>query len=74
LIPACPSAGPTGGAGVALPPEIWSFNFFVMFLAIFKIGILNIEFGTRNEYRSNILSLVPIVVDTTEFFLYRQGL
>jgi hypothetical protein len=34
LIPACPSAGPTGGAGVALPAGITNFNFFVIFFAI----------------------------------------
>src|SRR6266446_8526017 len=32
--PCCPSAGPTGGAGVACPPGHWSFTFAVITLAI----------------------------------------
>ena len=35
LIPAGPSAVPTGGAGVALPAVITNFIFFVIFFAIF---------------------------------------
>src|SRR6266850_6162920 len=31
---ACPSAGPTGGAGVALPAAIWSFTDPVAFFAM----------------------------------------
>src|SRR5437016_2223466 len=31
---ACPSAGPTGGAGVALPAAIWSFTEPVAFFAM----------------------------------------
>src|SRR3954449_10548764 len=32
--PCCPSAGPTGGAGVAWPPGHWSFTFAVITFAI----------------------------------------
>src|SRR6478609_4415369 len=34
--PCCPSAGPTGGAGVACPPVHWSFTFAVTTLAIVR--------------------------------------
>src|ERR1700758_3568138 len=34
LICAWPSAGPTGGAGVALPAAIWSFTYPLIFFAI----------------------------------------
>src|SRR4051794_4015556 len=34
LTPCCPSAGPTGGAGVAWPPGHWSFTFAVTTLAM----------------------------------------
>src|SRR6185437_6632018 len=34
LTPCCPSAGPTGGAGFACPPGIWSLIIVRTFLAI----------------------------------------
>src|SRR2546429_2835212 len=34
LTPCCPSAGPTGGAGFACPPGIWSLMIVRTFLAI----------------------------------------
>src|SRR5690349_6793950 len=34
LTPCCPSAGPTGGAGVACPPGHWSLTFAVITFAI----------------------------------------
>jgi len=34
LICACPSAGPTGGAGVALPAAIWSFTCVCTFFGL----------------------------------------
>jgi len=33
FIPYCPKAGPTGGAGVAFPAEIWSLTFAITFFA-----------------------------------------
>src|SRR5947207_6257451 len=35
LTPCCPSAGPTGGAGVALPAGICNFTWPITFFAIF---------------------------------------
>ena len=37
LIPACPNAGPSGGAGVALPAGTCSFNCFSIFFAMLEI-------------------------------------
>jgi hypothetical protein len=34
LTPCCPSAGPTGGAGLAWPPGIWSLMSVRTFFAI----------------------------------------
>src|SRR5262249_27370561 len=36
LTPCCPSAGPIGGAGFALPAGTWSLIWAVIFLAILK--------------------------------------
>ena len=35
LTPCCPSAGPTGGAGVAFPASICSFTIALTFFAIY---------------------------------------
>src|SRR5262247_1654036 len=41
LTPCCPSAGPTGGAGVALPAGICSFTWPITFFAITSSPSLN---------------------------------
>src|SRR4051812_7534646 len=48
LTPCWPSAGPTGGAGVACPPEHWSLTFA---LTTFAIINSNAGSGMRNSGR-----------------------
>src|SRR3954470_13297371 len=53
LMPAWPSAGPTGGAGVALPAAIWSFTDPVCFFgAIFDSYSLKLMWRARPRARS----------------------
>src|SRR5919204_3893284 len=40
--PCCPSAGPTGGAGLAWPPGIWSLMIVRTFFAIALIQFLDV--------------------------------
>src|SRR5436309_11286007 len=47
LTPCCPSAGPTGGAGVAWPPGHWSFTFAVTTLAIRLLSLRKV--GTAHH-------------------------
>src|SRR2546423_7333773 len=59
LIPWGPSAGPTGGAGVALPAAIWSFTCVCTFfggaiLQISLFGILEFHFrGGRSHLKAS---------------------
>src|SRR5258706_10776604 len=43
LTPCCPSAGPTGGAGVASPAGICSFTYPVIFFAISLLDLLDLQ-------------------------------
>src|SRR3954464_8205537 len=51
LMPAWPSAGPTGGAGVALPAAIWSFTCPVNFFgAILFPTFLNFDYARYRRF------------------------
>src|SRR5208283_5843869 len=79
LICACPSAGPTGGAGVALPASICSFTLPVTFFAI----AVNLPYCLRHSgsrifgpayfvaHAENI-SLAQYLFHLAEFQLYRS--
>src|SRR5437867_4000949 len=71
LTPCCPSAGPTGGAGVALPAGICNFTWPITFFAIFYsramrslylLHLKEIEFNRRRpaEDRHHYLQCVSI--------------
>src|SRR5690242_19097718 len=47
--PCWPSAGPTGGAGVACPPGHWSFTFAVITFAIAASRMRKAECGMRKK-------------------------
>src|SRR5688572_8866624 len=50
LTPLAPSAGPIGGAGVALPPGAWSLNWLVIsFLAIVVYPLIRRTFPSRSN-------------------------
>src|SRR4029453_539160 len=66
LTPCGPSAVPTGGAGVALPPGIWSFTIAWTFFATLNLlHLQEIEFHRRRaaEDRHHDLQRVAIEVD-----------
>src|SRR5438445_708124 len=82
LICACPSAGPTGGAGVALPAAICSFTDPVAFLAIirslepscrrslgqflFHLAEFQLHRGRAAENRHHNFDCLPVFVDIVD--------
>src|SRR5215813_10155821 len=65
LTPCWPSAGPTGGAGFALPAGIWSFTIAWTFLAIsdsLHLVVLELDWGQPTEDRHHHLELAPLGV------------
>src|SRR3954464_8741297 len=65
LMPAWPSAGPTGGAGVALPAAIWSFTDPVNFFgAIFQFLLLIFDLVWHSRPRPCVMQL-PFQPDQT---------
>src|SRR6185295_9744269 len=70
--PACPRAGPTGGAGVALPAGIWSLicptTFFMKTLSpatleLFHLEEIELHRGGASENRDHHLQGVAVEVD-----------
>src|SRR5690349_1822056 len=63
--PCCPSAGPTGGAGVALPAGICSFTWPITFFAMLSLLYLKkIQFDRRRpaENGDHYLQCIPVGV------------
>src|SRR3989338_2972644 len=56
LIPAWPSAGPKGGAGVALAASICNFIFLIIFLAIFIFYLLNLFYLQKIQFHRRFAS------------------
>src|SRR4029453_12141110 len=69
LMPCCPSAGPTGGAGVALPALHCSFTIAVIGLAIacsldgLDLQEVQLHWRGAAEDADHDLHLAPLVVD-----------
>src|SRR5688572_15069229 len=69
LMPYCPSAGPTGGAGVAFPAGHWSLTTAITFLAILLsldfLDLVEVELDRRvpAEDRDQHLHLLLVRVD-----------
>src|SRR5437868_558123 len=73
LICACPSAGPTGGAGVALPAAICNFTEPVTFFAISLSYIEPCGNGRPRPFKpSNARQLLPLLLHLLELQLHRS--
>src|SRR5262245_10394158 len=60
LIPAWPSAGPTGGAGVALPASICSFTYPVTFLGAIAQFLQGLSPQNQISLRDDLLYLAEL--------------
>src|SRR5436305_2356955 len=66
LMPCCPSAGPTGGAGLACPPTAWSLMVVRTFRAISDLLDLveaHLDRRLAAEDRHEDLELAGVLVD-----------
>src|SRR4051812_40739905 len=66
---AWPRAGPTGGAGVALPAAIWSFTCPVTFFAMFS-SLRSLDYFANSAFQASDLS---DLLDLSELELHRSG-
>src|SRR3954447_23405988 len=67
LMPCCPRAGPTGGAGEAWPPGacnlIWVRTFLAMWLDLLDLVVADFDRGLAPEDRDEDLQPGGILVD-----------
>src|SRR5688500_197140 len=65
--PCWPSAGPTGGAGLAAPAGTWSLTnpetFFAIGLVALQLGVVQFDRGRTSEQADFHLDLAFVVVD-----------
>src|SRR5436853_6644037 len=72
LMPAWPSAGPTGGAGVALPAAICNFTEPVTFFAIILPYLEPCGNGRPRPFGRAKLDILSLLLNLLEFQLHRS--
>src|SRR5512139_547238 len=69
LTPCWPSAGPTGGEGLAFPAGIWSFTIACTFFAMsepFDLVVLELDRGEPSEDGHHHLQLAALRIEVVD--------